>query len=72
MSASLKILCFGASLVRGHTANGTKATPFAIWMKENLLKTWPDGEIVCKVDGMSGALVSRDFEGRMEKNFEHG
>jgi len=63
---SLRILCFGASLVRGHTENGTKATPYATWMKKKL-EGHGSKEVQADVDGVSGDMVTRGgYKSRME------
>jgi hypothetical protein len=61
----LKILCFGASLIRGHTDGGLTSTPSAIWMKQTLDEKWPGKKIECRVDGVSGSMVTEHFKGRM-------
>jgi len=65
--ANLCILNFGASLVRGHTDYGLRATPYATWMKERLEARWPGTELDVVVDGVSGDMVTGTpgFRGRI-------
>lgn len=60
----LRILAFGASLIRGHTASGTLATPSARWTREVLQKHWPGRDIEVVVEGVSGSRVT-DFDGEL-------
>ena len=54
----LHILCFGDSLTAGFWHGGLEFHPYAIKLKEELRKAFPDTEIIVDVDGLSGDLVS--------------
>ncbi|KAI9645519.1 hypothetical protein NHQ30_006261 [Ciborinia camelliae] len=67
----LKILCLGDSLTQGYSEYGTKFTPYSKWMKEVLVKKWPDREIEVITDGSSEDLLTPPggFSRRMERHF---
>ena len=54
----LHILCFGDSLTAGFWHGGLEFHPYAIKLKEELQKAFPDTEIIVDVDGVSGDFVS--------------
>ncbi|KAN0087087.1 SGNH hydrolase-type esterase domain containing protein [Elaphomyces granulatus] len=55
----LRILCFGDSLTAGFWHYGCEFHPYALKLKEELQKAFPDTEITVDVDGVSGDFVSR-------------
>jgi len=72
-TSPLRILTFGASLIRGHTDGGLRATPFAPWMQKRLLEKWPDKEendVRFTVNGVSGSMATLWYKRRMEEVYE--
>jgi hypothetical protein len=68
----LRILCFGASLVQGHTAYGTKYTPYSIWLSQILKDRYPQRSIEVVTDGKSGEMVTGEgYRGRMSTQCEY-
>lgn len=69
---TFKILCFGASLVKGHTDGGMRNTPYSWEMKKVLEETWGIGKlenvrrVSVQTSGVSGELA-RDMGERMER-----
>jgi hypothetical protein len=68
MAPPLRILCFGASLVEGHTARGTRFTPYSARLREILKEINADVEV--ETDGKSGDLLTSGFEERMAARCE--
>lgn len=61
----LRILCFGASLVKGYTASGTQHYPYSTWLSQVLGQRYPGREIDVETDGVSGDMVTQTYERRM-------
>lgn len=62
----LRILCFGASLVKGYTASGTQHFPYSTWLSQMLSQRYPGREIDVETDGVSGDMVTQTYERRMK------
>jgi len=67
---TIRILCFGASLVEGFTQGGLRYTPYSTTMAQILQEELPGLEVVVDVDGKSAQTVVLHYGGRLERRFE--
>lgn len=66
-SSPVRILCFGASLVEGHTDSGMRYTPYSTWLLKALQEHYPGREFDMVTDGVSGDMVTGGYKGRMRR-----
>jgi hypothetical protein len=64
---TIKIVCFGASMVEGYSSYGTVFTPYGNYMKKRLDSALSSTKVTVDIQGQSGDQVDESYGGYIDR-----